>query len=382
MKQQTILLFANSSWNLYHFRLGLIEAFLKEGFRVVCVAGDTTYEEALLQKGVKLYTLPLESKGKNPLKELHLLYGLYKLYTHLQPNIVLHFTIKPNIYGTFIASLLQIPSIVNISGLGSAFLSSRLLAWWVGKLYGVALKGASRLFFQNAEDRDIFIAHQLVSPQRAFLIAGSGVDTTFFSPRPSKHPSKKVRFLFIGRLLKDKGVLEYYEVAKALKGVAEFAILGGLYEGNPSAISQEVLALWQEEGVVDYLGECDDIRPIVAQYDVVVLPSYREGLSRVLLESASMEKPLVATNVAGCKEVVKEGVNGFLCEAKQSDSLLEAIEKMRKLSPKEREAMGKRGRERVVANYQESRVIDAYLSHIHTILFNEAKSNRKGRSRG
>jgi len=382
MKQQTILLFANSSWNLYHFRLGLIEAFLKEGFRVVCVAGDTTYEEALLQKGVKLYTLPLESKGKNPLKELHLLYGLYKLYTHLQPNIVLHFTIKPNIYGTFIASLLQIPSIVNISGLGSAFLSSRLLAWWVGKLYGVALKGASRLFFQNAEDRDIFIAHQLVSPQRAFLIAGSGVDTTFFSPRPCKHPSKKVRFLFIGRLLKDKGVLEYYEVAKALKGVAEFAILGGLYEGNPSAISQEVLALWQEEGVVDYLGECDDIRPIVAQYDVVVLPSYREGLSRVLLESASMEKPLVTTNVAGCKEVVKEGVNGFLCEAKQSDSLLEAIEKMRKLSPKEREAMGKRGRERVVANYQESRVIDAYLSHIHTLLFNEAKSNRKGRSRG
>ena len=286
----------------------------------------------------------------------------------LRPAAFLGFTIKPNIYGTLAAKSLKIPAIPNVSGLGTAFIGGGPLERIVAGLYRVAFRGLRSVFFQNPDDQALFIERRIIRADQAKLIPGSGIDLDRYRPVPI--PDGPFTFLLIARLLGDKGVREYVAAAKLLRPTmpgVRFHLLGPLDEQNRTAIARAELDEWVADGSIEYLGPAEDIRPAIAQASAVVLPSYREGMPRSLLEAAAMGRPLVATDVPGCRHLVDEGVTGFLCEAKNAASLADALQKMVHASPAERQAMGETARKRVQAEFSESLVIRAYLDALEQV---------------
>jgi glycosyltransferase involved in cell wall biosynthesis len=268
---------------------------------------------------------------------------------------------------------LDIPIISSITGLGTVFLHDNVSSKIAKLLYKIALKIPRKVFFENPYDEKVFIDQGFVEKEKVVLIPGAGINTHKYSPIEKMKPDEKNRlsFLFIARLVKDKGLIEYIEAIRLLRDKypnIEFAILGPYYPGNPTAITTDEMDEWVEEGLVNYLGETDDVKSIISEYDCVVLPSYREGLSRVLLEAASMAKPIVTTNVPGCKDVVEDGINGFLCEKEDVADLADKMEKIIQLTHAERIQMGKRGREKVVKEFDEPIVNDKYIVAIEEIL--------------
>lgn len=365
--QKTIAVVINTSWNIFNFRLGLLKSLQLEGYRIVAIAPKDDYSQRLEALGVEYHEIKINNKGVNPIEDAKLVYDFYRIYKKIDPDVLLHYTIKPNIYGTMAGGLLGIPVISNISGLGTVFLNDTFSARVARFLYRVALKIPKKVFYQNADDRELFVALKLVNRIKTALLPGSGIDTQRFKPLESvRGDTDGLQFLFIARLVKDKGLVEYVEAAKIIKREfnATFGILGSFYSGNPTAITEEEMKVWEEEGGITYLGVSDDVKLFIAEADCIVLPSYREGLSRVLLEAASMAKPIITTNVAGCKEVVDDGVNGYLCEVKDAFSLHKQMKKMIALSKEERNEMGMKGREKVIHEFEESLVIEAYK---HTI---------------
>ena len=362
-----IAIVINTAWNIYNFRIGLLQSLQKQGYTILAIAPKDTYVSKLQDLGFEYHEITMNNKGTNPLEELKLLRDFYLLYKRVKPDILLHYTIKPNIYGSLAGKFLNIPMISNISGLGTVFLDKRFSSKIAQFLYKIALKGVNKVFFQNTEDRRLFIHLGLVQNEQSDLLAGSGIDTKKFKPLAHLFtPHKKLRFLFIARLLRDKGLVEYIEASALMheKYQVECQILGAYYPNNPTAINPKEMQKWEDKGHIHYLGVSDDVRSHIAKADCIVLPSYREGLSRVLLESASMAKPLITSNVAGCKEVVEEGVNGYLCEVKDTQSLFEAMEKIYHLSPSQRESMGKKGRKKVIKEFDEKLVIRKYKEAI------------------
>jgi glycosyltransferase involved in cell wall biosynthesis len=380
MKNKTIAISINTSWNIFNFRLGLLKALQDEGFNIVAIAPEDKYSQKLKEMGVAHYDIAINNKGTNPIEDARLVWHFYTLYKQVNPDIILQYTIKPNIYGSMAAGMLGIPVISNISGLGTVFLNDSFSSKIAHFLYKVALRVPKKVFYQNAHDRELFVKSKLIEPGKTDLLPGSGIDTEKFKPqRVDSENDEELRFLFIARLVKDKGLMEYVDAARQIisDGIldrvrndikAKFFILGAFYPGNPTAISTEDMEQWEEEGTVTYLGTSDDVKSVIGHYDCVVLPSYREGLSRVLLEAASMAKPIITTDVPGCKEVVDDGVNGYLCQAKDADSLKEQMEKMSALSARERQEMGRRGREKVIAEFDEKLVIEKYLDAIAFVL--------------
>lgn len=371
-KKQTVAIVLNTSWNIYNFRLGLLKALEKEGYRIVTIAPRDEYSQKLEALGYAYREIKINNSGTNPIEEIKLIYDFVKLYKEVKPDILLHYTIKPNVYGSIAADILDIPVITNISGLGTVFLNNSFPSKIAKFLYKVAMRIPKKVFFQNSDDRELFIVKKLVDPQKTALLAGSGIDTEKFAPAKDVSPSGgPLQFLFIARLVKDKGIVEYVDAARILKEKypdVEFAILGAFYPGNPTAVTQAEMRRWEEEGVIRYLGVSDDVRSVIVGAACVVLPSYREGLSRVLLEASSMAKPIVTTDVPGCKDVVEDGVNGFLCRSKDVKDLAHAMEKMIVLPQIKREEMGKRGRERAVKEFDEKIVIGHYLEAIKALL--------------
>lgn len=360
MKRVAIVI--NTSWNIYNFRVGLLQSLQEDGYEIIAIAPKDDYSEKLEDLGFEYCEIKINNKGTNPFEDIRLTWDLYKLYKTLQLDAILLYTIKPNIYGSIAARLLNIPVISNISGLGTVFLDERFSSKIAHFLYKVALKSPKKVFYQNDYDRRLFIDAKLVDESKTDLLPGSGIDTKKFSPLFVSKKSNKISFLFIARLLKDKGIVEYVEAARELcKGnLVKCYILGGYYDGNPTAIQESEMKKWEDEGMVTYLGVSDDVALHIASVDCVVLPSYREGLSRVLLEAASMAKPLITTNVPGCKDVVDDGINGYLCEVKNSNSLLKAMKKMLLLSDYERCIMGENGRKKIVNQFDEHLVIAKY----------------------
>lgn len=370
-KKQTVAIVLNTSWNIYNFRLGLLRALEKEGYKIVTIAPRDEYSQKLEALGYAYREIKINNSGTNPIEEIKLIYDFVKLYKEVKPDVLLHYTIKPNVYGTIAADILDIPVITNISGLGTVFLTNSFPSKIAKFLYKVAMRIPKKVFFQNSDDRELFITKKLVNPKITALLAGSGIDTEKFAPQKDIGQGGALQFLFIARLVKDKGIVEYVDAARLLKEKypdVEFAILGAFYPGNPTAVTQAEMRRWEEEGVIRYLGVSDDVRSVIAGAACVVLPSYREGLSRVLLEASSMAKPIVTTDVPGCKDVVEDGVNGFLCRSKDVKDLAHAMEKMIVLPQAKREEMGKRGRERAVKEFDEKIVIGHYLEAIKALL--------------
>lgn len=361
------MLSANSGWNLANFRSGLIRDLRANGYAVLAVAPDDGNRQRLAELGADFRLIGVDSSGSSVLKDVRLVLDYLRVMRAERPQAFLGFTIKPNIYGSIAAGLLGIPVVNNISGLGTAFIKRGPLTAVVTMLYRLALGRSRRVFFQNPDDRDMFLAKGLVRPERTQVIPGSGIDLTRFAPAPTQPRSGDdgLRFLFVGRLLRDKGIGEFVEAATMLRDQwpgTRFQILGFADADNRTAVPSAEIARWRSDGIVEYLGDTRDVRPFLEQADCVVLPSYREGLPRSLLEASAMARPMIATDVPGCREVVTDGDTGFLCEARSAESLAAAMERMLRTSAQDRLGMGKRARARVERDFDEALVTKAYLA--------------------
>jgi glycosyltransferase involved in cell wall biosynthesis len=370
--QKKILLASRCAWTLYNFRAGLMRTLIQRGYTVASggAAGDG-FEARLQALGVPFEALPVDMKGINPGADLRLIQAFYAWYRKEKPDIVHHFTIKPVIYGSIAARLAGVPCIVNtVTGLGFVFMEENIA--WLRRLvewqYRVALACAHFTFFQNPEDRALFLQRRLVTPQRVGVLPGSGVDCTFFTPdsslsSPSASPPS---FLMVARLLREKGVYEFVEAARLVKQhvpEACFQLLGRRDERNPTVVPQRQLEEWEAEGVVTWLGEVPDVRPFVRRADVVVLPSYREGTPRSLLEAAAMGKPIITTDAVGCREVVEDRINGLLVPVQDAPALAQAMLRMIEY-PAMREWMGRAGRKKVEQEFDEQIVLEKIV-HVY-----------------
>ena len=363
---QTVAIVLNTSWNIYNFRLALIHALRNVGYKVILIAPRDEYSQKLEEEGFLYYDIKMNNKGINPFEDLQLIHDFYKLYRETKPDILLNYTIKPNIYSSLAAKFLGIPVVNNITGLGTVFLNNNVSSHIARWLYKISLRKNS-VVFQNQDDMQLFVEKKLLEAKSVTLIPGSGIDTERFKSEEKLSKNKKFTFLMIARLIKDKGIEEYIEAIRLVRQSdnrekCTFKILGSLYLSNPTAISQQELDSWIEEGLVEYLGHSDNVQEEIDEVDCVVLPSYREGLSRVLLEASSMAKPIITTDVPGCRDVVDAGVNGYLVEVKNSVELSEAIVKMVNLPLEELTRMGEEGRKKVVNNFSQQKIIDKYLS--------------------
>lgn len=363
--REAILISANSFWNIKNFRAGLIDALAGQGYQLVVAAPDVDREWAALRR-VDPAEISVDRSGMNPLRDLALIAGYHRLFRSCRPKFFLGFTAKPNIYGSIAARLSRVTCLPNISGLGTAFINSGPLSALVGILYRIAFTRCPIVFFQNTDDRDLFVSRKIIKPQQARVLPGSGVDLEYFRPVPARS-ADSIRFLFVGRLLGDKGIREFVEAARLLRSENpdwKFELLGPIDEGNRSGVSQGELDCWAQDGAVTYLGQADDVRPHISASTAVVLPSYREGLPRSLLEAAAMARPLVATDVPGNRRIVRHGVNGVLCKARDHNSLARAMQSVGRMDVGEREAMGRAARDIVERSFSEQSVIKAYTDAI------------------
>ncbi len=362
-----IVIASNTSWSILNFRLGLIEALAGEGFDVAALAPADAHTPRLPCRSV---SIRMDRGGKNPFSDLLFLHRLKCAYRSLQPTAILHFTPKINIYGSIAAHGLGIPGIVNITGLGTGFLGGGPVALVQQELYRFALRFPDTVFFQNADDHRLFLDRRLVEAQQAELLPGSGIDLDRFAPCESAS-GRRFAFLMIARLMRDKGIYEYIEAARILKQAglpADFRVIGYLDEGNPTSVSRGELECWIGEGTIEYLGRRNDVRDEIARADCVVLPSYREGTPRSLLEAAAMARPLITTRAPGCREVVEDGLTGYLCGVRDGTDLAEKMKAMVGLSCQERHEMGARGRAKMERSYDEKIVIRKYIAALRRIV--------------
>jgi glycosyltransferase involved in cell wall biosynthesis len=309
----------------------------------------------------------MDRSGTNPFRQLALVWSLRRVILEEGPDLLLAFTIKPNIYGCSLCRLLGIPAVPTVTGLGTAFLGGPALRRMVLAMYRFAFARARMVFFQNPDDEALFLRERIVRSGQSRVVPGSGIDLDRF--RPSELPDQP-RFLMIARLLGDKGVREYAEAARELRGrlpSATFALVGELDRDNRSAIGEGELKSWVRDGILDYLGPAEDVRPHIERSMAVVLPSYREGLPRTLLEAAAMGRPVIGTDVPGCRQVVRDGVTGLLCEPRSAESLAAAMERLAGMPPGERGRLGAAARAMAEREFGEKRVTEAYLEVVASL---------------
>ena len=357
------------------FRAGLIRHLVKNGFDVHAAgSGDDGYGPRVESCGATFHDIPLAGRSRNPLRDLRLIWHLRQLYRQLDADVVHHFTIKPVIYGSIAARLARVPKVVcTITGLGYAFTSaSGAFQKLTSGLYRFALTGADVVFFQNPDDRELFLSNRLVAPKKVLSVPGSGVDTRYYSPpegpASDRREAGNVRFLFVGRLLADKGIYEYMAAAKLLESRPESIechVLGDIDARNPTSLSATEMENAAQSGVVIWHGKTDDVRSFLEKTDVVVLPSYREGTPRSILEASAMGLPVIATDVPGCREAVDDGVTGLLVPAQDAQALAEAMSTFAR-EPAMRSRMGQAGREKMVREYDEefvfAQTLEAYAA--------------------
>ncbi|GLT13181.1 glycosyltransferase family 4 protein [Vibrio algivorus] len=367
-----IAISANSSWYLYNFRRNTIYRLIKEGYDVIALAPKDEYSDKLEEIGAKFLSIDIDAGGTNPFRDLKTLISFFRVYRVIRVSCVLNFTPKNNIYSTIAASMLNVPTINNIAGLGLLFVKETISSKIAKYLYKVSQRKATKIFFQNEDDRELFRCNNIASMNNTERLPGSGVDLARF--KVSLAPDDGiVRFLLLARMLYDKGVKHYVDAARTLKNEhgenIEFYLLGFLNVNNPNAISKEQMKLWDEEGIVKYLGTSDKVEEEIAKIDCIVLPSfYREGVPKSLLEAAAMGKPIITTNSVGCKETVDHEVNGYLCEPQDTVSLTKCMDKMAKLSYSKRVEFGLNSRRKVEQEFDEDIVIQKYVNAITNII--------------
>lgn len=359
-----IAIVVNSSWNLFNFRMNLVKAISDSGFDILLVAPKDEYSERL---GYKFRSIDMDRKGKNPFKELKLKRQLYRIYKEEKVDLVCHFTIKLNIWGSFAARKAGIPSVNNISGLGTAFISPGFSTKIIEILYRKAFKKASFLFFQNPDDVGLFKLKRLIGKTNYGILPGSGIDLDRFKPAKIESYEPFV-FLMCGRLIRDKGVYEYLEAIEIVKKQFPdtiFRLLGDIDPGNLTSLTQNELDRAAE--IVEHLGWSDKVEEHLAEAHCVVLPSYREGTPRSMLEAMAMGKILLTTDTVGCRETVLDGENGFLVKLKSGSDLADKMIKVLSLSSEEKRKMEKASIQLAKTKFDEKLVHRFYLNLIHKL---------------
>jgi glycosyltransferase involved in cell wall biosynthesis len=358
----TILLCCNSVFGMVNFRGGIIRSLIAAGSRVIVVAPPDSYVDALKALGVEYVEWRIVGRGTRLLGELSGIRQLRAVYRDARPDIAFHFTIKPVIYGALVCRTLGIPFVSVVTGLGYAFINDNWVSRVAKLLYRATLRWSMEVWLLNEDDRQAMKAHGLLAGVDVRMLPGEGVDTVFFAPYDAKL-GPRPQFLFVARLLRDKGVLEFVNAARLLRqaGIdAEFALLGAVDADSPTAISRAEVQAWEAEGIVTYVGITRDVRPHIAAAHCIVLPSYREGLPRSLLEASAMARPVIATDVPGCRDVVVNGETGYLCEARSADALAATMARFLNLAEEERKQMGMRGQQFVRERFDEALVQAQY----------------------
>jgi len=371
--KKKILIVSNLSWNLYNFRLSLMNAMRDEGYEVIAVAAHDRYSQKIIDAGFEFHEVKMNVQGINPMEDLKTMYSFYQLFKELSPDAVCQYTIKPNIYGSMAATFLKIKTINNTTGIGLLFSKGNFLSKILKLLYVVSFRKVDRVFFQNSDDLDFFIKNGLVKSTQCDVLPGSGVDVERFKPQ-DREQSEKIKFLLVSRMIWEKGIAEYVKAAEEIKKVypnVEFSVLGFLDVENPSAITKSQMDKWVNEGNIRYLGYSDNVDEFIHNADCIVLPSYYpEGTPKVLLESGSCGKPIITTDTVGCRNVVDHGVNGYLCEPRSWEDLKLKMEMFLKLEHDARVEMGRESREKIVREFDDKIVINKYLNLLRSPTIN------------
>jgi len=363
---------ANTSWSIYNFRIYLLEKLIQKGFSVFVLAPRDKYTGKFEEiKGLTYIQLTkFRAKSISPLHNIRLQKELAHHYSQIRPGLIFHYTVKANLYGSRAAAKANFPSISVFTGLGYAFSNKWFQALTQTNLR-LALRRNVENWFLNKDDEQLFIDKKLVKKEKAFILPGEGVDTEKFYPAPYHDHKKEITFLLIARIIRHKGIHEFIQAAQILrqKGLSiRCQLLGFFDQGSPIAISKTQVEQWQRQELIHYMGETDDVAPFIEKADCIVLPSYREGMPLSLLEGASMCKGLIATDTPGCRDIVQDGVNGYLCKNKDGIDLADKMERYYHLSPDERRKMGEAGRQLVLRRFTREIVAGIYLDKIKTLL--------------
>lgn len=363
-----IVILTNSIGGLISFRKELIEALMKYKYKVVIIAPEATEKKILEGKGIEVIPVKnLSRRGMNPLTDCKLFLEFLKLLKKINPSIVLTYTIKPNLYGGLACLLLKIPYIVNVTGLGTAVEEPGVLQKFTIFMYRLAMKKVSKIFFQNETNLEFFRNYRIGKVTTYYKLPGSGVNTKHYSYQPYPLENEPIRFIFISRLIKQKGIEEYLKVAEYFKTQSvptEFHILGA-----PEKEYEEMVKQLNQLGTVKYHGRQPDVRPYLAYSHCLIHPSfYPEGMSNVVLESAASGRPVITTRRAGCKEGVEDNVTGFLVTPRNTKELIQTVHHFINLTYQQKVYMGKMGRKKIEREFKREFVVNAYIDTINKIL--------------
>ncbi len=368
-----IAIVANSTWNIYNFRLNIIEKLLDEGFEVTVIAPIDKYIH-YKEKYPEVTHIALKKLNRdslNPWKDFRLMLELTRIYKRVNPDLVLHYTVKPNIYGGIAAKLNNIASLAVVTGLGYTFIHNGFVKKITKSLYRFTSGFHRKVIFENIDDRLLFTNYGLIEKDKGISVKGCGVDSSFFSPLPNGIRKEKTTFTFIGRLLYDKGVKEFVEAAKIIKEKFEkvdFWLVGEIDKNNPAAVKNDDLVDWVKEKVVIYHGATNDVKKYIAASDCIVLPSYREAIARSITEGMAMEKPVITTDTPGCREAVEDGENGYLVPIKDVVALSNSMEQFLQLDYEKRHNMGVLGRKKVLEEFDDKLVANQIVDIIKSNL--------------
>lgn len=367
LTKTSVVLCGNTAWGMLNFRKDLIVTLLRHGHAVTVLAPPAPESEGLESLGAKFVAIPINSKGKNPLVEAQCAHKIHTALKSLRPTFVFSFTIKSVIYCGIACRMLNITHVPTITGMGSAFINKSWVTHVAIALYKISCARARTVFFLNESDLDFFVESGIVDADRATIIPGEGIDVQHFAPRPAvaDNSMRPFRFLYCGRILAEKGFLELVEATRQLRRSRlnfELHVVGFAGWDNPSAIRKEQLVEWEAEGLLVFHGPSDDVRPFIADADCIVLPSYREGLSRILLEAAAMECPMIASDVPGCREIVRNGLTGFTFPPRSASSLAECMARVIAMPSVAIGRLGSNARTLVITEYSSDIVSSKYLS--------------------
>lgn len=369
MRSKLVAITANTSWYIYNFRRNLINELLLSGYHVVVVAPSDDYSEKIVRtnEALRIFSVDMDQGGTNPIRDFRTFLDFISIFRRIRPDIVLNFTPKNNIYGSLAAGIFRVPVINNIAGLGFIFIERKFSSVVAQKLYKLSQIFADYIFFQNFEDRNLFLEKKLANPNKVERLPGSGVDLKRFQFKPLPE-SNKFRFLLVARMLYEKGVVEFVDASRELREKypnIECCVVGMLDANNPSSIPRHIVKQWHEEGAINFLGQSDCVEDEIAKAHCMVLPSYyREGVPRSLLEGAAMGRPIITTDNVGCRETVINNVSGYVCSPRSVAALYSTMERML-LMPREKLCkFGVESRYHIESQFDERRIIERYLSKI------------------
>ncbi|HZV44514.1 MAG TPA: glycosyltransferase family 4 protein [Saprospiraceae bacterium] len=371
MKANRILIVANTTWNIYNFRLNIVRKLIAEGHEVIVLAPVDKYISytEMIREVSHVPMHHMRRNSINPINDLMLFFELMRLYRKVKPDLILHYTVKCNIYGGLAARLLRIPSVAVVSGVGHPMIHQGWLNTLVKSLYRMTLPWHQKVVFENQDDKAFFDNAGLTHPNQSVSIKGCGVDMDFFKPAGDWRNGQGTTFSFIGRLIYDKGVKEFIEAAQLIRkkySNVQFWLVGDIDEGNPSSVSNEDLMYWIRDPYIHYHGATDQVKTFFEKSDCIVLPSYRgEGLPKVIMEAMAMERPVITTDTPGCREAVEDGVTGYLVSVQNTEAIVKAMEDFIRLDHDERIEMGRRGRRKALKEFDEKIIVDQLYGYFN-----------------